>query len=222
MRLFVTAFTAVCLLVGANQAESANLISNGSFEDTTGFIGNADDTMVLGSGSTTMNGWTVVNSGLAWIGPANPFSLTASAGNYFLDLTSYTDSPPYGGVAQTIATTPGATYLLQFDLGSSNLYGLPDSITASAGNASQTFTSTLNVGNGWETESLSFTALGSSTVVNLTGNAGFEYIGLDNVSVTLTSSPVPEPGSLTVIGLGLASIVGFGWARRRKAKAAIL
>ena len=76
---------------------------------------------------------------------------------------------------QTIATTFGATYLLKFDLGSSTLYGLPASITASAGNASQTFTSTLSVTSGWETESLSFMANGSSTVVNLTGNSGFAY-----------------------------------------------
>jgi hypothetical protein len=38
--------------------------------------------MTLPVGSTGMPGWTVAGSeALAWIGPANPFSLTASAGS---------------------------------------------------------------------------------------------------------------------------------------------
>ncbi len=60
---------------------------------------NGDDTMSLPAGSGALGSWLVVNGSLAWIGPANPFGLTASDGSYFLDLTDYDDAAPYGGVS---------------------------------------------------------------------------------------------------------------------------
>ncbi len=76
---------------------AASLITNGSFEGwASGNFAHrpesfpaVNDTMVLAPGSTTMTGWTVVNGDVAWIGPTNPFNLTASKGSYFLDLTGY-------------------------------------------------------------------------------------------------------------------------------------
>jgi hypothetical protein len=124
-------------------------------------------TMRLAVGSTAMPGWTVVNSGLAWIGPSNPFGLSASNGSYFLDLTDYTDASPYGGVAQiSIATVIGTQYQLTFDLGSSSTFGQPSSILAEAGSASGLFTSTLLGTNNWETETLLFTATRVCTQIN--------------------------------------------------------
>jgi hypothetical protein len=152
---------------------------------------------------------------LAWIGPSNPFSLTASDGSYFLDLTDYRDSPPFGGVTQSIATSTGAFYSLTFYLGNDSQYGIPDSILASAGLTSQVFTSTLTGSNNWELETLDFFASGTSTAITLTGNSGQKYIGLDNVSVVLLrAAPVPEPLTLSLFGAGL---LGLGALRRRKA-----
>ena len=68
-------------------ATAAKLVTNGSFDNASGFSPPADNTMSLSSGATTLTGWTVLGDALAWIGPANPFSLTASDGSYFLDLT---------------------------------------------------------------------------------------------------------------------------------------
>jgi hypothetical protein len=48
-----------------------------------------------------------------------------------------------------------------------------------------------------------FTASSATTTVSLTGSAGFQYIGLDNVVVEAAGgdNPVPEPGSfLLVVG----------------------
>jgi hypothetical protein len=162
-----------------------------------------------------MPGWTVVGAEpLAWIGPANPFQLTASAGSNFLDLTGYSSGGPFSGVAQTIATSPGSTYRLTFDLGSSSLYGLTDAIHATAGAASQAFVSTLTGTNDWETETLDFVATGSTTTILLVGSAGDNYIGLDNVGVVLISGPaVPEPTSIAMVGVGMA---GLDLLRRRK------
>ena len=144
--------------------------------------------MTLPVGSTAMPGWTVAGSeALAWIGPANPFSLTASAGNYFLDLTGYNSGGPFSGVTQSITTVPGSTYQLSVDLGSSSIYGLPSAIVASAAAAAQTFTSTQTGTDNWESETLSFTATGATTTISL----------------------VPEPASLTLLGFSLAGLWFF-------------
>ncbi|HEX4740598.1 MAG TPA: DUF642 domain-containing protein [Caulobacteraceae bacterium] len=203
-------------------AAQANLLTNGSFEDTTNFVNQGNDTMDLSVGSTLMPGWTVVGSHyVSWIGPTNPFGLTASpsGGSYFLDLTGYIAGAPYSGVSQTITTLPGAHYLLTFDLGSSKFWGLPDGLTASAGSASQTFTDT-NPGannNYWQSESLAFTATGTSTVVSLVGASGYNYIGLDDVSVVETSGPgVPEPAVWSMILVGMAGVGGTLRSRRNR------
>jgi hypothetical protein len=181
------------------QPAQANLVVNGSFENTAGFVPNADDTMSLAVGSTTMTGWTVINDKIAWIGPSNPWGLTASAGNYFLDLTDYYDPSPYGGVRQTINTGSGQ-YQLEFDLGSSNNFGIPSAITATAGSTSQTFPSTSSSNNVWKHCTMTFTASGPTTI-SLTGNTGLYYIGLDNVTV------VPVPAAVWLLGTGLVGLV---------------
>ena len=99
-------------------------------------------------------------------------------------------------MTQTIATTAGDTYQLTFSLGSANIYGSPSGITATADTATQTFTSTLNGSNNWETETLSFVASGATTArVTLAGQAGESYIGLDNVGVSgeMSRRMLPRP-----------------------------
>jgi hypothetical protein len=219
-RSFATGAILVALsLPGAAQA---NLLTNGSFEDTTNFVNQGNDTMDLSPGSTLMPGWTVAGSHyVSWIGPTNPFGLTASpsGGSYFLDLTGYIAGAPFSGVSQTITTLPGAHYLLAFDLGSSEFWGLHDGLTASAGSASQTFTDS-NPGttnNYWQSESLAFTATGTSTLVSLIGASGHNYIGLDNVSVVETSGPgVPEPAVWSMMLVGMAGVGGTLRSRRKR------
>ena len=126
---------------------------------------------------------------------ANYFGgLSTPNGNIFLDLTGYHDSAPYGGVEQTINTTPGQTYQLSFELGVNNSLGYaygPASVSVTAG-ASSTILTANPSGSGmiWTAESFEFTATSSTTTIAVQGNstAGGGFIGLDNVSVTIPPS----------------------------------
>jgi hypothetical protein len=46
-------------------------------------------------------------------------------------------------------------------------------------------------------------------------SAGDTDFNLDNLVLTPTASAVPEPASLTLLGLGVAGIAGYAWRRRR-------
>ncbi len=219
LKMAALALATVTTIIAQPTAASANLITNGSFEDITKFVPNADATMDLPNGSPAMTGWNVIANNVAWIGPTNPFGLAASDGGYFLDLTSYNDSATFGGVTQSIATNVGSVYTLSFDIGGDPRYGLPSAITATAGLTSQTFGYSLAGNNIWETETLSFTATSPTTLITLQGQSGSAYIGLDNVSANFVSdgsTPVPEPAGLALLGTGLLCLVAL---RRRSASA---
>lgn len=213
-RSLLPAIALAASALGASAAH-ANLLTNGSFE-AGGFVNQGSDTMSLPAGSTVITGWTVITDTTAWIGPTNPFGLTASDGSFFLDLSNYQAGAPFAGVMQTIATTPGSTYALTFDLGGSTFWGRPDSLTASAAGTSATFTTpSTGTNNDWYHETLLFVATAASTTVQLQGLAGFNYIGLDNVSVDFVSAaPVPEPGTWALTIAGLVPLLVA--ARRRR------
>ncbi len=205
----------VCLACAATHA-NANLLTNGSFELGT-LVNDGNATQTFSAGPTAITGWTAVGRQVSWIEAGNPFGITAQDGSRFLDLTAYNTGAPFGGGTQTIATTIGDQYNLTFFLGSftSRWGGPPISILASAGGTSATFTdSPATTTSTWVPFSLPFTATSASTAITLTGAAGVEYIGLDNVDVELVGGPpdgVPEPGTyaLTALGFGaLAVIIG--------------
>jgi hypothetical protein len=208
---FTLAAAAIALAtLGVGTANAANLLSNGSFEDTTNFVNQGNDTMVVNVGdNTTLPGWTVISNQLAWLGPTNSFALTASDGSYFLDLQSYNDAGTFGGVSQSISTVLGQSYTLSYELGSSTQWGVPDGITACAGATCATSSFAATGLNQWAGETLSFTGTGNPMVISLTGVSGFAYIGLDDVSVVTSGVPEPATWAMFLVGFG-----AIGWTLR--------
>ncbi|MGA3239380.1 MAG: DUF642 domain-containing protein [Bryobacteraceae bacterium] len=176
----------------------ANLIDNGGFE--LGAFTGGTSAENVSNGSTVIAGWTVVASAginVGWLANGNIFDISTPFGNMFVDLTGSSDTAPYGGVSQSVATTAGTSYTLTYDLGvdqSSSVFSGPVGITASAGSTSGTCNNYNPAGTGsqWETCTLNFVAPGASTLITLSGQQGDQFIGLDNVDLEVASS-APEP-----------------------------
>lgn len=217
------AMVAVSLLCG--RAEAANLVSNGEFDnignvfvDNTGY--GSDDLQTAGSTNIPM--WNSVH-GFAnefWTAPVNDYALGASPGNgsgYFVDLTGQANNKPYGGIEQAITTTPGQKYELSFDLGASTEYNSADlgsaALTASAAGVSRHFSLSPIGPSQWKSETLSFTAVDQSTVIQFLADSAYtsRYTGLDNVRVGNIAA-VPEPLTWGMMIVGFAAI---GAAMRR-------
>lgn len=197
---------------------AANLVTNPSFENGNFSFADGRDTEFVYPGSSYITGWTVIGASGAyidWIGPTNPYGLTASQGSYFLDLTGDNSWSPLAGVQQSFSTVPGSQYTLTFDLGSSSNYsGGQVSVQVSAGDQSDvSFTSTNNGSqtNLWQTETLDFDATSPTTTLTIMGTLGYQYVGVDNVDVE-GASPLPEPASITMLIAGTAGLL----LRRRR------
>lgn len=213
--------TALALFALCSVSPAANLIQNGSFENSSfncgsgyclGLVGNAVPDWYIPSGDGTYP-WGLTNSNAYNAGPT-PY------GDQWFVLGEVGTSTDYT-IRQTFAVPGAGTYNLSFAIASelgccatvevSFLSGSstgPMQFTAlSSGAYWQTAT--------WSTQTMSFVATGSSVTIQFKDLAvefpgGFD-LGLDNVVVT--GSGVPEPGSIALLGSGL--LAGFGVLRRK-------
>ena len=169
-------------------AHAQNIVTNGSFENTGGtWVDNTGGNggMTVPVGSTVIPGWTTTIQELGWLRTPNNFNgVTATDGIYSLDFSGFHDFLPGGGVTQTLATVPGQKYVLSFDMSVNTAYGSNIGVTANVGGVSSVFNfDAPKAGDSSSKRVMTFTASAASTALTLSGTAGSQHIGLDNVTV---------------------------------------
>lgn len=199
----------VAALIGlalAAAPANAALIVNGSFESGT-LINTSFDT-IYGPNSSSIDGWTVGGDSIDYIGAY----WQAAEGSRSIDLNGY----GAGSISQTFSTGVGQTYKVSF-LMAGNPDGDPQSkvLTASAGSVVLDFSfDTSGASRGdmkWASYFFNFVAQDTSTTLTFASAIAGPYgPALDDVNV------VPIPGTLALLGSGLAGLVFIGARRRNR------
>jgi hypothetical protein len=206
-------------------AAKADLIVNGSFESRV--IPNGTQAEFTGD---QIPGWTIFG------GNGQIFNTTyqeggvtfnAQSGNQSIDISGTTNNPGQG-ISQTVATQIGREYQLSFYLGNPAGFN-PDTgavVDLSIDNGlpvsyvnGDTTPGFMN----WKHFSVDFVATSGSTTLEFTyGSSPPNYVSaLDNVTLSEVSeraslNAVPEPASLTFLGIAMVSgVVGRAWFRSR-------
>jgi choice-of-anchor C domain-containing protein len=201
-----TLFRAVLALIVAGWAgtASAAAFQNGSFESASVNPGGGFTTLPLGS--TAIDGWTVTDSNVDYIGTF----WQAADGVRSIDLTGTVS----GAIAQTFDTIAGLTYVVEFAM-AGNPDGGPDikSLQVSADGQSADFDfdsgPTSRAAMGYVQHSFTFIADGTSATLIFANTTPGTFFGavIDDVSVA-----VPEPAGLAALGASLAMLL----LRRRR------
>jgi hypothetical protein len=191
-RFIRLSFAALLFIGGTSIASSANLVTNGSFEQGTLGIGSfqgwqtnlGDISTFVDSSGKTGSLYGQASNGL-W---AAYFGSTAADGG--------------ASISQNLATTVNQGYLLSFDLANDNGGFTPlNSFLVSLGNVvAFSFTNAPN--QNYIHYQYSFVASASSTPLLFSGSNDNSYFELDNVAVT----PTPEPATLAFLLLGALAV----------------
>jgi hypothetical protein len=181
---------------------AGNIVINGSFEENQ-ISGNYYQA-VFAADTITIPGWTVGTSATAGVDVVQGAGWWSEEGTQGIDMAG---TPGPGSLAQTLATTSGAEYLLSFWVSSNG--GPWDNGLTVDWNATQLATISSPAQGTWEKFSYQVTGTGSDNLYFLDNVAGYAGPLLDNVS----AQAIPEPTTFGLIGAGLL-LVGRRLRRR--------
>lgn len=197
-------FIAAALLFLNTSLAQANLITNGSFETGT----DPGNYSTLLPGSNDIDGWAIESGSIDYIGSY----WTAAQGARSIDMSGN----GHGSISQILSTTPGYKYAVEFSLAAN-----PDSggspfklMEVTTGAINQHYFVAINQGRplDWIDYAFFFTANSSSTKLTFTSLENSAWgPALDNVRVSVNSTPIPPAVFLLATGL-----IGLFGIKRKK------
>lgn len=211
MKFVNKAVISVVLAASACGLAHAAPFQNGSFETGPAFPGGF---VTLGSGDTSITGWTVTGNGIDYVGSY----WQAADGARSLDMSA----GAAGGVQQTFDTVAGHSYRVSFAMAGNGGGGntIKTMQVQASGGALMTYTFNTTgytyANMGWATQTYAFIATGASTTLSFTSLENNPYgPTLDNV-VVADVTPVPTPALSLWTLLGLAGVLGVFAVRKAR------